>query len=254
MEFILEKHFERIGAELQVVRVRHQDRRFPSRLSSNPFQLDIVERNGKEIFEIQVNDKDLDLLDLSILEVKPKDRHLVLLARELDQDGKALKKEHFLCGHDERHLFVAQIDNVSTVRQAKDSLKPLQIRQNEVGLKTKKRNRRKNKHFKRQGEWFFLPEPAFEPQNSWLILYKEPIQRGGRKLVKDLQLEAPFLLLHHPMHFIDVKQQDVQRGEKTDARQRRQFELRCRGTGRRRIFGVGWAHNFVAHEKALGQR
>lgn len=177
MDISLEKHFKKIGAKLNVVKTRPQRQGFTSRRNEDMFQLDIVVKDGLEMFEIQIPEQNLDNLELSILEVKPKDRHLVLLARELGKDGVALKKEHFLCGHDERHLFVASVEGVSTVRQAKDSLKPASIRRNEVGLNEKKRNRRKNKHFKRQGEWFFIPEeitpdPAF-------VIRNEPLSRGN---------------------------------------------------------------------------
>ncbi len=113
---------------------------------------------------------------MSVLEVQAKELHLVLLAKQFDDSGQAITKDHFLCGHDERHLFVASVGPVSTVAAAKASLKPPEILDQEIGLNTKKRNRRKTKIFKRQGEWFFLPaninpDPAF-------IRKDEPLVRG----------------------------------------------------------------------------
>jgi hypothetical protein len=117
--------------------------------------------------------------ELDILDVKPADRHLLLLVRQRGEKSK------FLCGHDERHWFVAGIPEsapVGTVQQAKEALKPpevvaAQIR-NRVG--TAARNRRKNAAFVRQGEWFFLPAPRLDVEER-LVLHWEPLRRGGGK-------------------------------------------------------------------------
>src|SRR2546430_16885802 len=62
--------------------------------------------------------------EVAVLDVQPADRHLLLLVRE----GK--DKSKFLCGHDERHWFVAGIPEaapVGTVRQAIEALKPAEV-------------------------------------------------------------------------------------------------------------------------------
>src|SRR5258708_23727824 len=97
-------------------------------------------------------------VEVAVLDVQPADRHLLLLVRE----GKERSK--FLCGHDERHWFVAGIPekaSVGTVRQAKEALKPTEVQtaQARKGLRAKVRNRRKNAAFIRPGQRFFLPEP-----------------------------------------------------------------------------------------------
>jgi hypothetical protein len=91
-------------------------------------------------------------------------------------------KHEFLCGHDERHWFVAAIPesaSVGTVRQAKEALKPteIQVAQNRHGLRAKARNCRKNTAYRRQGEWFFLPEPRLRVSDR-LVLRNEPLRRG----------------------------------------------------------------------------
>jgi hypothetical protein len=61
---------------------------------------------------------------IDVLDLQPADRHLLLLVR----DGS--EKSKFLCGHDERHGFVAGIPEsapVGTVRQAKEALKPAEV-------------------------------------------------------------------------------------------------------------------------------
>jgi hypothetical protein len=115
--------------------------------------------------------------EIAVLDVQPADRHLLLLVRE----GK--DKSKFLCGHDERHWFVAGIPEnapVGTVRQAKEALKPAEVHiaQASKGLRAKARNRRKNAAFVRQGEWFFLPVPAFVLDEK-LVLSNEPLRRGN---------------------------------------------------------------------------
>lgn len=172
----LDKHFEKIGASVRVVKALSRDN-FQRHASDSPWTVDIVNQSGIEFFELRVNTDNLDLLELDVLEVKQKDRHLVLLARQLDESGAVVSKEHFLCGHDERHLFVASVNPASRVDDAKASLKPQEILRKETGIKTKKRNRRKTKLFKRQGEWFFIPSD-FTP-DPILILRNEALSRGN---------------------------------------------------------------------------
>ena len=170
----LERKFQLIGAKVIFVEA------LDTRWQTAPVRLNIIKKRGKEHFQISVR-KDLKRgLDLSVLEVKSEDRHLVLLARHVDSNG-IVSKDHFLCGHDERHLFVASVDGVSTVNAAKDSLKPDQIRANEIGRNNRKRNRRKTSWFKRQGEWFFIPT-QFDPATvGGFITRDEKLSRGGGK-------------------------------------------------------------------------
>lgn len=124
-----------------------------------------------EYFEI----RDDGNTELTVLDVRPADRHLLLMAKV---DGV---KSKFLAGHDERHLFVAAIPesaSVTTVASAKEALKPTVVHQRQVGLKSSARQRRKNSAYVRQGEWFLLPMPDFEPDPK-LILKNEPLRRSN---------------------------------------------------------------------------
>jgi hypothetical protein len=92
-------------------------------------------------------------------------------------------KHKFLCGHDERHWFVAAVPEtipVSTIVTAKQALKPEFVRQLESGRRGKRsqRHRRRTDTFVRQGEWFFLPAPEIEV-NPAMIHHREPL--GSRK-------------------------------------------------------------------------
>jgi hypothetical protein len=115
--------------------------------------------------------------ELLVLDVQPRDRHLLLLSRS------AAEKHRFLLGHDERHWFVAGIPEstpVSRVRDAKQALKPDLVQSSERGVRTKYRDRRSNAARIRQGEWFFVPAPQARVE-LLLVLRNEPIARGGGK-------------------------------------------------------------------------
>src|SRR3954466_686760 len=146
---LLDAKFARIGARLKVA-----DR--PSRRSRTPgaISLDVPADRKGEFFEI-IRQPGAEA-EIAVLDVQPDDRHLLLLVRE----GR--DKSKFLCGHDERHWFVAAVPEaapVGTVAQAMEALKPAEARdaQARLGVRAGERNRRRNAAFVRQGEWFFLP-------------------------------------------------------------------------------------------------
>jgi hypothetical protein len=163
--------FARIGARVKVA--DRPSRRF--RIPTGVLSLDVqTDRNG-EFFEV-VSPEGADP-EVAVLDVQRTDRHLLLMVREGDE------KHKYLCGHDERHWFVAAIPEsapVGTVRQAKEALKPaeVQVAQGRQGLRAEARNRRKNAAYRRQGEWFFLPVPDFAV-NEAKVLRDEPIRRGN---------------------------------------------------------------------------
>ena len=167
---LLEKKFERIGARLKVV-PRPASRFRPSGFLS----LDIGQDRHGEFFEIAPQsgtDPDIEVLD-----VQPADRHLLLLVREHGDKNK------YLCGHDERHWFVAGIPEsapVGTVRQAKQALQPAEVQAAvaQKGVSGKARNRRKNQAFVRQGEWFFLPAADVAVDEA-AVVKNEPLRRGN---------------------------------------------------------------------------
>ncbi len=137
----IEEKFARIGARALL----HESVRLVD------LRIDISRDRRGEVFVIEKP----PALALDVLDVRPKDRHLVLLAR-----GK--EKSRFLCGHDERHWFVAAIPEsapVTTVAAARDALKPPLVREAEAHLEAKARGRRRNRARIRQGEWFFVPAP-----------------------------------------------------------------------------------------------
>ena len=162
------RRFESIGARVRVEP--------PSpRLGVGSVTIDIGTDRGGEFFRLRPN---VDSPDLLVLDAQPRDRHLLLMARDDDAKSK------FLCGHDERHWFVAGVPEtapVGTVSQAMTALQPPRVqtavRNKKVGRK--RRNRRKNAAFVRQGEWFFLPAPDLVVP-AGQIIRNEPLRRGVR--------------------------------------------------------------------------
>src|ERR1051325_5249266 len=115
---LLDIKFARIGARLKVA-----DRPTRRSRTASAISMDVQADHKGEFFEI-VRPPGADA-HVAVLDLQPADRHLLLLVRE----GK--EKSKFLCGHDERHWFVAGIPEsapVGTVRQAMEVLKPAEVR------------------------------------------------------------------------------------------------------------------------------
>jgi len=166
---ILERQFESIGARIKT-----------GVLQRGELQINVLSDRQGEYFDLQINPENVS--DVLTLNADRHDRHLLLLAKIRDDKGLT-QKQRFLCGHDERAWFVASVPgNPSTVRQAKEALKPASVRalQDRLGVRPKHRNRRRNDAFVRQGEWFFVPQPRFRVSEK-AVLRNEPIARSGGK-------------------------------------------------------------------------
>ena len=162
---LLEIMFGRMGARLKI-------RDDVSR--RQPAGIDIRSDRRGEYFDIGVEPG--DRVEYEVLDIRPRSRHLLLMARR--DNGK----QKFLCGHDERHWFVCAVpgNSVTNVMNAMDALQPAEVR-GAVTRKVKRhknRLRRRNEAFVRQGEWFFIPAPELLV-NPKLVLRNEPISRGG---------------------------------------------------------------------------
>ena len=152
---------------------------------ANDTGVPVVEDTDQEILEwddLSVDPSSVE--ELLALDVRPKQRHLLLMARTADE-GQGSSKQKFLCGHDEREWFVAAVPDrlpVTNVQTAMEALKPAAVRmaQNRKRSRRKNRQRRKNEAYLRQGEWFFLPHPELDIE-PLLVLRNEPISRGAGK-------------------------------------------------------------------------
>ncbi len=171
---ILERHFARIGARIEV-----SQRATPNR--GTTFAIDVAQGKKGSFLDVVLSDDEQQHVE--VVDVQPKRRHLLLMVR--DKTGNRSEKHKFLCGHDERDWFVAAVPDVwgvSNVLTAMEALKPKEVQDEQAvkGVKQKRRNRRRNEAFLRQGEWFFLPRPNLEVDRS-RVLQNEPLTRNQGK-------------------------------------------------------------------------
>src|SRR5688572_3448273 len=164
----LKDRFARIGARVEVEESLGRD-------GGRAFFLDVREdRKGEHFAFRTLGERDLRM---EVVDARPESRHLLLLV-----ENQGLKQK-FLCGHDERHWFVAavpEVAGVGSVEAAMQALKPAEVREAEERARVKRRDRsrRKNEAFVRQGEWFFVPAPDLEVDPK-LVLRNEPLSRGA---------------------------------------------------------------------------
>jgi len=212
---LLKKHFARIGARLKFSVI--EPRPFRWREDERRFAVDVGRDRKGEFFEISLR-PDADL-DISVISLAPRDRHLLLMVKgagtgEAD-GGRDIEK--FLCGHDERNWFVAAIpeaSSASTVREAKEALKPEAVREAQECMRVKPahRNRRKNAAFVRQGEWFFIPCPDLQVDDR-LVLNNEHLVRGGKPHIAQFAFRrggtTVYVSSSHPQGLTEAQYRDL---------------------------------------------
>jgi hypothetical protein len=161
---VLERRFAAIGARL----------RAPQDGWRGAPRIDIGTDRRGEYFDVRFTGSG-DAVNLEVIDVDKGQRHLLLLARE------GVQKSKFLCGHDERHWFVAAIPEaapgVTGVATAKAALQPDLVRAAVGRTRPKDPFRRRNRAYLRQGEWFFVPAPALRVPDAF-ALRDEPLMRG----------------------------------------------------------------------------
>jgi hypothetical protein len=167
---MLEARFARMGA-----RMKMSEPASSGRSTRQPLALDIRADTQGEFFDVQV--RAADSVELDVVDLRRRDRHLLLRART--RTGS----HYYLCGHDEKHWFVAgvpeQAGGLTNVFAAMEALKPEEVvaAQRRQGIKGKNLYSRKNAAYVRQGEWFFLPMPRLHVDKK-LVLLNEPLSRG----------------------------------------------------------------------------
>jgi hypothetical protein len=160
---VLERHFAAMGARV----------RLEGTVAGAP-RIDVRADGRGEYFDISFAD-DGQSVSLEVVDLDRASRHLLLLARV------GAEKSKFLCGHDERHWFVAAVPEnapgVTGVRTARIALQPELVRAAVTRRRPKDALSRRNAAYVRQGEWFFVPV-TITPTES-LVLRNEPLRRGG---------------------------------------------------------------------------
>src|SRR5436305_2281283 len=115
----LARQFRTIGAELDTTIWSPASK--AARMKEE-YTLDIGSRKGRELFSLVIRPDTVDHLELLAIDVQPKDRHLLLLAKPLNVSGE---KRKFLCGHDERHWFVAGVPKAVSVTDVVGAMEAL---------------------------------------------------------------------------------------------------------------------------------
>jgi hypothetical protein len=161
------RQFERMGARASVATLD---------AGVSALRLDLARDRHGQFFDIRASRH----TEVKVVDVREDMRHLLLLSVSRNGD-----KEKFLCGHDEREWFVAAVPGprgVSSVVNAMEALKPPLVRfeQERRGVRHDRRTRRRTEAYVRQGEWFFLPRPGFEPPRG-AVFRNEPMRRGAGK-------------------------------------------------------------------------
>ncbi|MFB9993482.1 hypothetical protein ACFFLM_16060 [Deinococcus oregonensis] len=166
----LQRSFARLG--MRVLAAPTQMSRTGRRAST--FDIDVARDARGEHFLIRLPEEEAP--ELLTLDVRPELRQLLLLARVGE------RKDKFLCGFDERHLFTAAVpgQSVRDVVGTMHALKPTPIQASEtlLGVRGKDRLRRRNAAFVRQGEWFFAPMPDLIV-SAQRVRRNEPLTRGA---------------------------------------------------------------------------
>jgi hypothetical protein len=168
MSEVLERRFAAMGARLSL----------PDRPWCGAPRIDVRRDGEGELFEIAFAEGGSEV-KVEVVDVRPRERHLLLLVR----DGA--EKSKFLCGHDERHWFVAAIPEsargVSGVTTAKIALQPQPVQALIERLRPKDQFRRRNEAYVRQGEWFFVPANLRPEPTRAQVRANEPLTRGRGK-------------------------------------------------------------------------
>jgi hypothetical protein len=209
--------------------------------NATDYAVDIQRDRHGGFFELRVPVSLRDKLEPLVLQAEPEARHLLLLVRKTA--GKT-QNDRFLCGHDEREWFVAAVPGgASSVRQAMAALQPAEVRDAlaRQRVSSGKRYARKNRAFRRQGEWFFVPEPDLVV-NDKLVLRQEPLRRGSGKphIVEQLHRsggETVHVCSRHPNGLTEVEYRALLQRQPQAARwgwrvMRRNAGVYARGTVR----------------------
>jgi hypothetical protein len=214
----IESKFAAMGARIKVREVASRWRQ-GNRVWVSPedFAVDIRRDGSGEFFELRVPTHLRETLDVSVMQAEPQARHLLLFVRK---QGEKPQLDRFLCGHDECEWFVAAVPGgASSVSQAMDALQPQEVRAalTRKHVSSRKRYARKNRAFRRQGEWFFVPEPSFVADTK-LVLRDEPLRRGGGKphLVEQLYRtggETVHVCSRHPNGVTPTEYRQILRGQ-----------------------------------------
>jgi len=173
---------------------------------------------------------------------KDADGEIKLLNVDTSQHGVLLQiqqenvKVNFLCGLDEfDKTFIARVPNqgITTVANAKDALKPPEVLDAERSTprmgKKKNKHKRRNSAWLRQGEWFFIPMPKYEPGDSAILRKNAPLMVAGNRahkaeLVADTAGESRYISIMDARRSLSKK--GYERLMKENSKEQYKWEMR----------------------------
>jgi len=154
---------------------------------------------------------------------------------------------------------------VTTVREAFDALLPEQAQTALVvnRVHNARRYRRHNVGYVRQGEWFFVPQPAFRHERSEAIFSHEPIRRGAGKphFVKNVVRRGGVIVYVNRSHpnglteqeyrsFVNENSQAAQMDWRVMVRDAQVYARGCvRHPDHRTLMLRGWHRVWLSNEK-----
>ena len=106
--------FASIGARVELHEIRS-----PCSLDNSRITVNIRHDRRGEYFDLAWNARRPSIL--RVLDVQPKERHLLLMVDDAPEvpPSRRAGEQKFLCGHDERHWFVAAVPEMSAETQAR---------------------------------------------------------------------------------------------------------------------------------------
>lgn len=202
---VITRQFHSLGARVRVIPVQGRWDR--------GVRIDVGHDRRGEFFDLWVAED----AGLRAVDVRPRLRHLLLMINPPSTGPD--RRAKFLCGHDERHWFVAGVPlnrGVSNVATALEALKPPAVRfeQARRGVRAEDRLRRRNRAFVRQGEWFFIPRPGAQVDPR-AVLTGEPLVRstGGKPHWVDrltrIGGEMVYVSRQHPAGLAETEYRDL---------------------------------------------
>lgn len=242
----VERKFDELGARVVVNEV-------PTRRlnpAAPPVTMNVRNDKKGEHFVMNVNKNKIgsDGVELHVLDFDKKLVQMLLMVKEPIVNAKGMitgyRNDKLLCGHDERHWYVASVKPEATnIHTAFESLKPDRVKEVQKKVNPRKRNRRHNPAFIRQGEWFFIPVdfiPDYKPEE---IRRNEPISRPGgspHRVEEVLRFGGEKVYVRRNKIYSEKEFENLMAtkplNEKGDPLRPNEFEIRYRGA---RVLGRG---------------
>ena len=177
----IESKFAAMGARLKVREIasrwRQGDRSWIESQGLSPWTSSATATG--EFFELRVPTHLSESLDVAVMQAEPKQRHLLLAVRKAGDKLQNSTASSAATTNANGSLLPCRVARRASVRPwTRSSRSDVRAALARNHVSSRKRYARKNRAFRRQGEWFFVPEPSFVVDEK-LVLRNEPLRRGS---------------------------------------------------------------------------